>query len=77
MARWWFIYFELKKHNQDFLDKFMETNSKDELDDVYTEMAKNVFLKFWFGKNKFEKDENFCSLNLDQRKELLIGIIMF
>ncbi|EPM5527361.1 MULTISPECIES: hypothetical protein [Acinetobacter calcoaceticus/baumannii complex] len=55
----------------------METNSKDELDDVYTEMAKNVFLKFWFGKNKFEKDENFCSLNLDQRKELLIGIIMF
>ncbi|QTD65443.1 site-specific DNA-methyltransferase [Acinetobacter towneri] len=70
-----FVYFELKKYNQDFLDKIMAANSKGELDDVYTEMAKNAFLKFWFDKNEFEKDENFRSLDLDQRKELLIGIL--
>ena len=70
-----FIYFELKKYNQDFLDKIMIANSKGELDKVYNEMAKNAFLKFWFDKNEFEKDENFRSLDLDQRKELLIGIL--
>lgn len=70
-----FVYFELKKYNQDFLDKIMAANSKGELDDVYTEMAKNAFLKFWFDKNEFEKDENFRSLDLDRRKELLIGIL--
>lgn len=70
-----FVYFELKKYNQDFLDKIMIANSKGELDEVYNEMAKNAFLKFWFDKNEFEKDENFRSLDLDQRKELLIGIL--
>ena len=70
-----FVYFELKKYNQDFLDKIMAANSKGELDDVYNEMAKNAFLKFWFDKNEFEKDENFRSLDLDQRKKLLIGIL--
>lgn len=44
------------------------------LDEVYNEMAKNAFLKFWFEKTEFEKDENFRSLDLDQRKELLIGV---
>lgn len=70
-----FVYFELKKYNQDFLDKIMIANSKGELDEVYNEMAKNAFLKFWFDKNEFEKDENFRSLDLDRRKELLIGIL--
>lgn len=70
-----FVYFELKKYNQDFLDKIMAANSKGELDEVYNDMAKNAFLKFWFDKNEFEKDENFRSLDLDQRKQLLIGIL--
>lgn len=70
-----FVYFELKKYNQDFLDKIMIASSKGELDEVYNEMAKNAFLKFWFDKNEFEKDENFRSLDLDRRKELLIGIL--
>lgn len=70
-----FVYFELKKYNQEFLDKIMIANSKGELDEVYNEMAKNAFLKFWFDKNEFEKDENFRSLDLDRRKELLIGIL--
>lgn len=70
-----FIYFELKKYNQDFLDKITAANNKGELDEVYNDMARNAFLKFWFDKNEFEKDENFRSLDLDQRKKLLIGIL--
>ena len=70
-----FVYFELKKYNQDFLNQIMAANSKGELDEVYADMAKNAFLKFWFDKNEFEKDENFRSLDLDQRKELLISIL--
>ena len=70
-----FVYFELKKYNQDYLDKIMAASSKGELDEVYNEMGKNAFLKFWFDKKEFEKDENFRSLSLDERKELLIGIL--
>lgn len=70
-----FVYFELKKYNQNFLDKIMEANTKGELDEIYNQMSKNAFLKFWFDKNEFEKDENFRSLDLDQRKKLLIDIL--
>lgn len=70
-----FVYFELKKYNQYFVDKIMVANSKGELDEVYREMAKNAFLKFWFDKDEFERDENFRALDLDQRKELLISIL--
>ncbi|RGD88095.1 site-specific DNA-methyltransferase [Acinetobacter sp. SWAC57] len=70
-----FVYFELKKYNQYFLDKIMAATTKGELDEVYKDMAKNAFLKFWFDKDEFEKDENFRVLDLDQRKELLIGIL--
>lgn len=70
-----FIYLELKKYNQDFVEQIIAANSKGGLDLIYNEMAKNAFLKFWFDKNEFEKDENFRSLDLDQRKELLIGIL--
>ena len=70
-----FVYFELKKYNQNFLDKIMVASNMGELDSVYNEMAKNAFLKFWFDKKDFEKDENFRSLDLDQRKKLLISIL--
>jgi adenine-specific DNA-methyltransferase len=70
-----FVYFELKKYNQYFVHKIMVANSKGELDEVYREMAKNAFLKFWFDKDEFERDENFRALDLDQRKELLISIL--
>lgn len=70
-----FVYLELKKYNQYFLDKILEAKNKTELDDIYGDMAKNAFLKFWFDKNEFEKDENFRSLDLDKRKELLINIL--
>ena len=41
----------------------------------YEDMQKNAFLKFWFDKKEFEKDENFRSLDLDGRKQALVNIL--
>ena len=67
-----FVYFELKKYNQAFIDRIKLTGSKGALDKVYADMAQNAFLKFWFDKKEFERDENFRSLTLDERKQVLI-----
>lgn len=70
-----FVCFELKKYNQYFIEKINAASNKSELDKVYSEMAKNAFLKFWFDKKHFEKDENFRSLILEERKRKLIEIL--
>ncbi|MBR5419421.1 site-specific DNA-methyltransferase [Candidatus Saccharibacteria bacterium] len=70
-----FVYFELKKFNQEFIDRIMEAITIPELEGIYEDMQKNAFLKFFFDKNEFEKDENFRSKNLDERKQLLVGIL--
>jgi adenine-specific DNA-methyltransferase len=70
-----FIYMELKKYNQDFVDQIVTADSLSSLDIVYNEMARNAFLKFWFDKREFEKDENYRSLTLEDRKQKLIEIL--
>jgi len=70
-----FYYFELKKYNQEYVDLINRCNSKGELNEVYNEMAKNAFLKFWFNKREFEKDESYRSLKLDEQKHKLIDIL--
>lgn len=70
-----FVYFELKKFNQEFIDRIMEAITIPELEEIYEDMQKNAFLKFFFDKNEFEKDENFRSKNLDERKQLLVDIL--
>jgi adenine-specific DNA-methyltransferase len=52
-----FVYFELKKYNQEYIDRIMEATSLKELEDTYVEMRNNAFLKFWFDRSQFEKDE--------------------
>lgn len=70
-----FVYFELKKYNQDFVDRIMEAITIPELEEIYQDMQKNAFLKFFFDKKEFEKDENFRSLSLDERKQKLVDIL--
>ena len=70
-----FVYFELKKYNQDFIERVNAAENMGMLDEVYSDMAKNAFLKFWFDKKSFEKDENFRSLSLPERKKKLIEIL--
>lgn len=70
-----FVYFELKKYNQEFVDQINEADSLSALDRVYSDMAQNAFLKFWFDKREFEKDENFRNLPLETRKRKLIEVL--
>lgn len=70
-----FVYFELKKYNQEYIDRIMEATSLKELEDIYVEMRNNAFLKFWFDRNSFEKDEDFRAADLDERKQKLADVL--
>ena len=70
-----FVYMELKKYNQDFLDRLMEVTSISDVEEVYADMQKNAFLKFFFDKKEFEKDENFRSKTWEQRRNMLVDIL--
>lgn len=70
-----FVYFELKKYNQEYVDRIMNASSLSELEDLYVDMRNNAFLKFWFDRNEFEKDESFRKLDIEQRKQKLIDVL--
>ena len=70
-----FVYFELKRYNQAYQDGILAATSKGELDSLYNEMAQNAFLKFWFDKKDFEREESFRALSLDDRKVLLLQLL--
>lgn len=74
-----FVYFELKKYNQDFIDKILNTNTKKQLNEVYKQMQENAFLQFWFEKDDFKEvfkdDDDSLIDNLNERKQKLIDIL--
>lgn len=70
-----FVYFELKKYNQEYIDAIMKASSLSKLEDLYVDMRNNAFLKFWFDRSEFEKDENFRNLDLNSRKKALMDIL--
>jgi hypothetical protein len=70
-----FVYLELKKYNQEYIDRIMEATSLSELEELYVDMRNNAFLKFWFDRSQFEKDEDFRQLDLDGRKEVLADVL--
>lgn len=70
-----FVYLELKKYNQEYIDQINAATNMAELEEVYKRMYQNAFLKFWFDKKEFEKDEGFRSMDLNTRKRTLIGIL--
>ena len=70
-----FVFLALKKYNQEYIDGIMKATSLSELEDLYVDMRNNAFLKFWFDRNEFEKDENFRKLDIEQRKQKLIDVL--
>ena len=74
-----FVYFELKKYNQYFIDKIQSAKTMGELDSVYDEMAKNAFFKFWFDKDDFQKqykkDADDNKISLEDRKQILKEVL--
>ncbi len=70
-----FVYFELKKYNQEYIDRIMEATNLTELEELYVDMRNNAFLKFWFDRHAFEKDEDFRKLDLNERKKALADVL--
>ena len=70
-----FVYVELKKYNQEYVDQINAATNMTELEEVYKKMYQNAFLKFWFDKKTFERDERFRSMDLNTRKRALISIL--
>ena len=70
-----FVYFEMKKYNQEYVDRITKATSLSELEDLYVDMRNNAFLKFWFDRKEFEKDENFRNLDIEKRKQKLIDVL--
>ena len=70
-----FVYLELKKYNQEYVDQINAATNMTELEEVYKKMYQNAFLKFWFDKKTFERDERFRSMDLNTRKQALISIL--
>lgn len=80
------VCFELKKYNQDYINRILTSTSLSELEAVYDEMQKNAFLKFFFDKDDFERETDFRDRVsgkkgkelqdlLDKRKDALISIL--
>ncbi|MFW6015632.1 MAG: DNA methyltransferase [bacterium] len=68
-----FIYCELKKANQLYIDKIISTISDKDLIKVWTEMKENAFLSYKLDIEKFEDNiTNFNDLSLDNKKQFLI-----
>ncbi len=70
-----FVFLALKKYNQEYVDLITNASSLSELEDLYVDMRNNAFLKFWFDRNVFEKDEDFRKLDLDKRKQALTDVL--
>jgi adenine-specific DNA-methyltransferase len=70
-----FVYFELKKYNQEYIDLITKATSLSELEEIYVDMRNNAFLKFWFDRKEFEKDEDFRKADLTERKQKLVDVL--
>lgn len=70
-----FVYFELKKYNQEHIDRIMGASSLKELEEIYVEMRNNAFLKFWFDRKDFERNEDFRNLGIEERKQKLVDVL--
>ncbi len=70
-----FVYLALKKYNQEYIDLITKANSLSELENIYVDMRNNAFLKFWFDRKEFEKDENFRNLDIGKRKQKLTQVL--
>jgi adenine-specific DNA-methyltransferase len=68
-----FVYMELKKYNQDYVDRIWAAQTYGELDAIKDEMLQNAFLKFWFTKADF--DAKWRDGEINARKVELINLL--
>ena len=71
-----YIYFELKKYNESFIDKIEEAKTSEELLEIWEQMKEKSFLNYNVDIQKQEEHiEDFKKLELAQQKEHLIELL--
>ncbi len=71
-----FVYFELKKFNQAFIEKIEAAESTETLLQIFDEMKEKSFLAYNLDiKEQNENLEEFKALNLNEQKQILCGIL--
>jgi adenine-specific DNA-methyltransferase len=71
-----FVYFELKKYNQNFIEKILNSSNSDELLIIWDEMKLKSFLNYNVDIQRQEKHiEDFKELSLEEQKLHLIEIL--
>jgi len=76
--KWWweFIYCELKKYNQEFIEQIEDAKSTDELLKIRENMKEKAYFKYNFDMQKFEESiDEFKNEDLEKQKELLVEIL--
>jgi adenine-specific DNA-methyltransferase len=68
-----FVYMELMKLNEVFVDKIQEAETTEELLSIWKDMKRNGFLSYRVDQKLFDENiEEFKTLNLEEQKRLLI-----
>ncbi|MFW5886358.1 MAG: DNA methyltransferase [Bacteroidota bacterium] len=71
-----FIYCELAKFNQSFVDEILEADNNEKLLAVWHEMKEKALLSYQFDKHTFdERIEAFKTLSLDDQKKFLLEVL--
>ena len=76
---WWeFIYCELKKYNQEFIEQIEDAKSTDELLNIRESMKEKAYFKYNFDMQKFEENMDYFknwTNSLKEQKELLVEVL--
>ncbi len=71
-----YIYFELKKYNEAFIEKIQEAETTDELLAIWEQMKERSFINYNVDLKKQEEHiEEFKQLSIDEQKQHLIEIL--
>ena len=74
---WWeFIYMEIKKANQNFIDKIINSTSKDELIKIYTKIKESWFINYNIDIQKIDENiKDFEELSIINMQDFLIKLL--
>ena len=71
-----FVYLELKKYNQVFIDEIESATKTDELLTIWGKMKQKAFFRFNVDMQKFDEGiDEFKALTLDQQKDCLLKML--
>jgi len=73
-----FVYMELMKLNETFVEKIQDAETTEELLSIWEEMKRNGFLSYRIDPRLFDENiEEFKTLDLEEQKKLLLEMLEY